>query len=158
MMNRSNRIMFLCVLLASSIAILFASLWMKSRQSLINEFSKQAEATLWQLADAVRLSYSQENGWPTNLLVTNVSFASAIEQETGGRYSPKPFDHLLLDPWRNPYHMTLTLQPPTSPINANLTIWSFGPNQRNNGGKRDDIVIRIAIPNLEYANENHVEF
>ncbi len=52
--------------------------------------------------------------------------------------------------------MTLTLQPSTSPINANITIWSFGPNQRNNGGKRDDIVVHMAIPNLEHGNEKHV--
>ena len=142
-MNRTSRIMILITTLAGSIAILFASLWVQSSNTLLDELKSQAEQGLWPIANIVQKAYSVETGWPTNVCVTNASVSSVFNIKTGGPYCPQKFDSLLLDPWKNPYHMTLKVYQQQY---TQLSVWSFGGNQKNNQGAKDDIALQITIP------------
>lgn len=52
----------------------------------------------------------------------------------------KKADHLLLDPWGNPYHYQLSFPGFGDPIQADFYLWSNGPNGIDEQGEGDDIV------------------
>lgn len=90
---------------------------------------------------------SERSAWPTNLCVADIAVAEALLEIPANSVLSSEHRDLLLDPWGSPYHMTLQILPPNPHVEANLRVWSFGPNKRNNQSKKDDMVIRITAPN-----------
>jgi hypothetical protein len=144
---QSIRIVALCTILAASASLFWVLPWIQEQKTKREAMLKTAEREAFQLGSIIMTLRSEGHSWPTNLCVTNVPVAKALLDRTLRSDSVGQQDDGLVDPWGNPYHMTLRILPLNPHVEALLHVWSFGPDKTNNQGEEDDVSVRITAPN-----------